>query len=111
MNHTQVVETAAPVGMGLLELEEAVLLQADLLELCASQEALPEATVVETRVDTGQGPIATVVLRKGCLQVGQAFVVGKEHGRVRSIVAFDGTPLETALPGAPSRDPCWFSFE
>lgn len=95
----QVVETAAPVGQGLEDLEEAILLQADLLELRASQESMAEATVVETRVDVGQGPMATVVLRKGRLAVGQAFVVGKEYGRVRSLKAADGTAIDEALPG------------
>ena len=68
--HIQVVETAAPKGMGLAELEEAVLLQAEVMDLKASRVGRAEATVVEARRDKGQGPIATVIIKRGRLQVG-----------------------------------------
>jgi translation initiation factor IF-2 len=64
----QVVETAAPRGLGLRELEEAVLLQAELMELRAATSGAAEATVVEARMDKGQGPVATIIVKRGTLQ-------------------------------------------
>lgn len=65
----QAVETAAPKGVGLAELEEAVLLQAELMDLKASRTGAAEAVVVEARMDKGQGPVATVIVNRGMLQV------------------------------------------
>ena len=96
----QVVRTAAPVGLGLQELEEAILLQAEMLEVAAPVEGRAEGSVVEARLDKGQGPVATVVVRTGTLRVGDAIVVGKEHGKVRQLRAPDGRSLEEATPGA-----------
>jgi hypothetical protein len=72
-------------GSGLEELEEALLLQAELMELRASRSRRAEATVIEARVDKGQGPVATVVMRRGTLKVGGRVVgacgrVGVEAG-------------------------------
>jgi translation initiation factor IF-2 len=64
----QVVETAAPKGVGLAELEEAVLLQAEIMDLQASAAGRAEGTVVEARRDKGQGPVATIIVKRGCLQ-------------------------------------------
>ena len=64
----QVVETAAPKGVGLAELEEAVLLQAEVMDLQASAGGRAEGTVVEARRDKGQGPVATVIVKRGRLQ-------------------------------------------
>ena len=97
----QVVRTAAPVGMGLTELEEAILLQADMLEVAAPVEGRAEGAVVEAHVDKGQGPVATIVVRAGTLRTGDPLVVGKEHGRVRHMALPDGTEVEEATPGAP----------
>lgn len=91
--NTQVVETAAPKGVGLAELEEAVLLQAEVMDLKASRSGRVEATVVEARRDKGQGPIATVIVKRGRLQVricthsvqGEDFTVEGECVRVSSI--------------------------
>lgn len=63
------VETAAPKGIGLRDLEEAVLLQAELMDLKAGASGRAEATVVEARMDKGQGPVATVIVKRGRLQV------------------------------------------
>lgn len=99
----QVVRTAAPVGTGLRELEEAILLQAEMLEVAAPVEGRAEGTVVEARLDKGQGPVATVVVRAGTLRVGDSLVVGKEYGRVRQLRAPDGRVLQAATPGAHNR--------
>ena len=98
---TQLVQTAAPVGMGLKELEEAILLQADLLEVTAPVAGRAEATVVEARLDKGQGPVATVIMRRGTLRVGDSIVVGSEYGKVRSLRSPSGDAATEVLPGAP----------
>ena len=65
----QAVETAAPTGKGLAELEEAILLQAELMELRASASGAAEGIIVEARVAKGLGPIATVIVKRGALKV------------------------------------------
>lgn len=65
----QAVETAAPTGKGLAELEEAILLQAELMELRASASGAAEGIIVEARVAKGLGPIATVIIKRGALKV------------------------------------------
>jgi len=67
-----VVETAAPKGIGLAELEEAVLLQAEIMDLRATADGRAEGAVVEARRDKGQGPVATVIIKRGRLQVRRA---------------------------------------
>ena len=96
----QAVEGAAKAGIGLRELEEALLLQAELMELRASPAGRPaEATVVEARMDKGQGPVATIIVTAGTLEPGQAVVVGCEWGKVRSLAGPDGRPVDRVLPG------------
>ena len=68
-NHVQAVETAAPTGQGLPELEEAILLQAELMDLQATQGGPAEGTTVEARQAKGQGPVATVIVKRGTLRV------------------------------------------
>jgi len=97
--NVQVVQVAAPKGMGLSELEEAIMLQAELLGVSAPVDTLAEGTVVEAQVDKGQGPLVTVVMRQGTLCVGQPFVVGKQHGRVRLLQSPDGRALNSVTPG------------
>jgi len=99
----QAVEVAAKAGIGLRELEEALLLQAELMELRASPAGRPaEATVVEARMDKGQGPVATIIVTAGTLEPGQAVVVGCEWGKVRSLAGPDGRPVDRVLPGHPA---------
>lgn len=98
--NVQVVHVAAPKGIGLRELEEAILLQAEMLGVSAPVDTLPEASVVESHVDRGQGPVAIVVVRQGVLKVGQPVVVGKEHGRIRSLHDPEGASVSQATPGA-----------
>lgn len=97
--NVQVVQVAAPKGIGLSELEDAITLQAELLRVAAPVDTLAEGTVVEAQVDRGQGPLVTVVMRQGTLSVGQPFVVGKQHGRVRSLQDPDGRALQSVTPG------------
>lgn len=95
----QVVEVAAKQGKGLVELEEAVLLQAELMSLQSSKSCPAEAHVVEARLDPGLGPVATVVVHQGTLRVGDPVVVGTEYGRVRSLRKSNSSVVEEVLPG------------
>ncbi|DBA91352.1 TPA: hypothetical protein ACH3X2_003998 [Trebouxia sp. C0005] len=97
----QVVETAAPKGKGLLDLEEALMLQAEGLELKASPSRPAEAVVVEAKLDKGQGPVATAIVKKGSLEVGQFVVVGSQWGKVRSLRSAAGANIKKAMPGQP----------
>ncbi|PRW44490.1 translation initiation factor [Chlorella sorokiniana] len=107
--NVQVVEVAAPTGQGLPELEEALLLQAEMMELQAemmelqaSRSRRAEAVVIEAKMDKGQGPVATVVVKRGSLKVGQPMVVGTEWGRVRALRGTGGRTVDEVLPGQPA---------
>lgn len=97
----QVVEVSATANSGLEKLEEALLLQAELMELraCASDEL--HAVVVEARVDRGRGPLATVVVRSGNLVPGAIVVVGTQWGRLRALRDMSGHSVESAGPATP----------
>ncbi|KAF6248325.1 P-loop containing nucleoside triphosphate hydrolase protein [Scenedesmus sp. NREL 46B-D3] len=95
----QLVETAARKGQGLDALEEALLLQAEVMELKAPLDVPATGVVVEAQVAKGLGPIATVILRSGTLRLGDPIVVGTEHGRVRAIKDGRGASIAAALPG------------
>ncbi|KAK2078152.1 hypothetical protein QBZ16_004020 [Prototheca wickerhamii] len=101
-----VVEVAAPKGQGLDALEEALLLQAELLDLQASPSAPARGTVIEARLDKGRGPVATVVVREGTLRVGDIVVAGAEWGRVRAVGNGGPVPGE-ARPGEPAEATRW----
>lgn len=73
-----------------------------MLELKASQSRPAEAVVVEARQVKGQGPVATVIVRRGCLAPGQVVAVGMEWGKIRSVLSPGGKNLKSALPGQPA---------
>lgn len=95
------VEVSAKEKKNLDKLEEAILLQADLLELTANPNRAAEGAVVEARVDTGRGSVATVLVKRGTLRVGDTFVAGGQWGRVRAMIDDHGHKVETAGPGVP----------
>jgi translation initiation factor IF-2 len=95
------VEVSALKKTGLDELIEKIQLQAELLELGANPDRPAEGTVVEAKLDRGRGPVATVLINRGTLKVGDVFVVGAENGRVRAIVDDKGRPLKEAGPAMP----------
>jgi translation initiation factor IF-2 len=98
----QAVEVSAKTGAGLAALEEALLLEAEALELSADPAAPAAATVVEARLERGRGPVATVIVSRGTLRVGQALVAGAVWGRVRSLRAPSGALVDEVLPGRPA---------
>jgi translation initiation factor IF-2 len=98
---TQDVEVSALKKTGLDELIEKIQLQAELLELRANPDRDAEGSVVEAKLDKGRGPVATVLVTRGTLKVGDVFVVGAESGKVRAIVDDKGRQLKVAGPSMP----------
>ena len=98
---TQDVEVSATKRQGLDKLEEAVLLQAEILDLRANPNRTAEGSVVESRLDRGRGPVATVLVQKGTLHQGDIIVAGSEWGRVRAMIADKGQQLKDAGPSTP----------
>ena len=97
----QDVEVSAKAGTGLDLLIEKILLQAELLELNANPDRAAEATVVEAKLDKGKGPLATVLITRGTLNVGDIFVVGTHSGRVRAMLDDKGRQIKHATPAMP----------
>ncbi len=97
----QDVEVSAKTGAGLDELIEKILLQAELMELRANPDREAEATVIEAKLDKGKGPLATVLVNRGTLKVGDILVVGTESGRVRAMLDDKGRQVKAAPPSMP----------
>src|SRR3546814_3301294 len=97
----QDVEVSALKKLGLDDLTDKILLQAELLELKANPERPAEGTVVEAKLDKGRGPVATVLVGRGTLRVGDIFVVGAESGKVRALIDDKGRPAKEAAPSVP----------
>ena len=98
----QCVEISAKTKMGLDKLEEAILLQAAMMDLKADPEILASAYVVEAKLEKGLGAVATVLIRQGTLSVGDVFVVGETFGRVRGLINSAGVRVKSVKPGQPA---------
>jgi translation initiation factor IF-2 len=97
---TQDVEVSALKKTGLDKLQEAILLQAEILDLKANPDRPAEGSVIESRLDRGRGPVATVLVQKGTLNTGDIIVAGAEWGRVRAMLDDKGQPMKSAGPAA-----------
>ncbi len=95
------VPVSAKAGTGIDELLEAVLLQAEVLELKATPSAPGRGVVVESRLDKGRGPVATVLVQDGTLRQGDMILVGVNYGRVRAMLDENGKPIKEAGPSIP----------
>jgi len=95
------VEVSALKKTGLDELVEKVLLQAELMELKANPDRSAEGAVIEAKLDKGRGAVATILIQRGTLKVGDIFVVGAESGKVRAIIDDKGRQLKQAGPSMP----------
>lgn len=95
------IEVSAKEGTNLDKLAEAILLQAELLDLKANPDRPAEGLIIETKVERGRGAVATVLVQRGTLRVGDIFVAGSEWGRVRGMMDAVGTQLSEALPSMP----------
>ncbi|MGY2292689.1 translation initiation factor IF-2 [Pseudomonas sp. SDO528_S397] len=98
---TPFVPVSAKMGTGVDELLEAVLLQAEVLELTATPSAPGRGVVVESRLDKGRGPVATVLVQDGTLRQGDMILVGSNYGRVRAMLDENGKPIKEAGPAIP----------
>ena len=95
------VDVSAKSRQGLEELLDTIVAQADLMELRANPDAPASGTVIESKLDPGRGPVVTVLIMRGTLEVGDAVVAGAHFGRVRAMQDFLGKRVSQALPGEP----------
>ncbi|TIH07407.1 translation initiation factor IF-2 [Pseudomonas leptonychotis] len=98
---TPFVSVSAKVGTGVDDLLEAVLLQAEVLELKATPSAPGRGVVVESRLDKGRGPVATVLVQDGTLRQGDMVLIGSNFGRIRAMLDENGKPIKEAGPSIP----------
>ncbi|KAI9296032.1 initiation factor 2 [Neoconidiobolus thromboides FSU 785] len=104
---TPVVEIAAPTGKGIVELEETISTLAEVLDLRAPKKGGSEAVVLESNIDRGLGPVATVVVGRGTLKPGQYLVAGESWCKIKSLTNENGKIIKEALPGSPARVSGW----
>ena len=95
------VEVSALTGQGIPELLEAINLQAELMELKANPDRSAEGLVIEAKLDKGRGPVATVLVQRGTLHVGDIVVAGTAWGRVRALIDDTGRKVKEAGPSMP----------
>jgi translation initiation factor IF-2 len=98
---TLAVEVSATKGTNLDKLEEAILLQAELLDLKANPNRSAEGAVIEAKLDKGRGPVATLLVQRGTLKLGDILVAGSEFGRVRHLANDRGESVGEAGPSIP----------
>ena len=98
---TQFIEVSAITGQGIEALLEAILLQAELLELTAYTDVPGQGVVIESRLDKGRGSVASVLVQNGTLRTGDTVLAGHEYGRVRALVDENGQQVKSAGPSIP----------
>ncbi|MEY3774218.1 MAG: hypothetical protein RLZZ129_998 [Verrucomicrobiota bacterium] len=104
---TIVVPVAAIKNQGITELLEMILLQADVMELKANPKAAAEGIIIESEIDFGRGPLATVIVQRGTLKVGDAIVSGAQFAKVRAMFDDLGRNIKEAPPAMPVRVIGW----
>ncbi len=98
---TMFINVSAKTGQGVDDILDAILLQAEVMELRAVHDAPARGTVIESSLDKGRGPVATVLVQSGTLHKGDIILCGKEYGRVRAMFDESGKPVEEAGPSIP----------
>lgn len=98
---TQFVKISAKSGVGIDELLDSILLQSEVLELKAVVDGAARGIVIESRLDKGRGPVATILVQSGTLHKGDIVLAGFQYGRVRALVSDSGHPVESAGPSIP----------
>ena len=98
---TQFRKVSAMTGEGIDALLEAIVLQSELLELGAIEDAPAQGVVIESRLDRGRGPVATILVQNGSLNQGDIVIAGEFHGRVRAMLDDAGQPTQIAGPSQP----------
>ena len=97
------VDVSAKTRAGLDSLLDTIQLVTDLEELKANRDAMASGTVIESKLDPGRGPVVSILIQRGTLEVGDALVAGAHFGRVRAMHDFTGARTKTAMPGDRSR--------
>jgi translation initiation factor IF-2 len=98
---TVFVDVSAKARQNLGELLEMLLLQADVLELKANPTADASGVIIESRLDVGRGPVATLLVQRGTIRVGDAIVAGDSWGKVKALTDYNGKKVKDAGPAAP----------
>lgn len=98
---TMFVNISAKSGMGIDDLLDAILLQSEVLELTAMTDGAAKGVVIESRLDKGRGPVATVLVQSGTLHKGDILLAGFQYGRVRALVSDNGDLVDSAGPSIP----------
>ncbi|NNC38203.1 MAG: translation initiation factor IF-2 [Hyphomonadaceae bacterium] len=98
---TQAIPVSAKEKTGLSELAEAIMLQAEILDLKANPDRKADGLVIESKVEKGRGPVATVLVKRGSLKRGEVVVAGDHWGKVKALVDERGARLKTATPSVP----------
>lgn len=98
---TMVIEVSAKQKLNLDKLEEGILIQAEMLDLKANPNRTAEGAVIEAKVDKGRGIVATVLVQKGTLRIGDIIVAGATWGKIRALVNDKGLSVTEALPSTP----------
>ncbi|KTD33113.1 translation initiation factor IF-2 [Legionella nautarum] len=98
---TMFAKISAKSGEGIDELLDAVLLQSEVLELTANTDGAAKGVVIESRLDKGRGPVATILVQSGTLHKGDILLAGLQYGRVRALVSDNGTQVDSAGPSIP----------
>lgn len=98
---TMFVNISAKSGLGIDSLLDAILLQSEVLELTALTDGAAKGVVIESRLDKGRGPVATVLVQSGTLRKGDILLAGFQYGRVRALVGDNGAYVESAGPSIP----------
>ena len=98
---TPFVSVSAKTGQGIDDLLEHVLLQAEVMELTAPQDALAKGLIIEARLDKGRGPVATILVQSGTLKRGDVLLAGAVFGRVRAMLDENGKSIDSAGPSIP----------
>ncbi len=98
---TMFVHISAKTGQGIDELLDAILLQSEVLELKAHTDGAAKGVVIESRLDKGRGPVATILVQSGTLRKGDILLAGFQYGRIRALVSDNGTVVDSAGPSIP----------
>jgi len=98
---TMFIEVSAKTGQGINTLLESILLQAEVLELKAAKDGPAKGIVIESRIDKGRGPVATILVQSGTLKRGDILLAGAVFGRIRAMLNENGKPIEEAGPSIP----------
>jgi translation initiation factor IF-2 len=95
------IEVSALKGTGIDDLLENLILQAEIMELKANPKLRAKGVIIESKLDKGRGPVATLIVESGTLHVGQPFIVGCHFGKVRALIGDSGRKIKQAIPSTP----------